>query len=230
MISHKHKCIFIHISKCAGTSIEKAFGINTSSYLHADHDQLFGWDENLKLHLQHATPQQLIDLNLISKDQWSTYYKFIVYRNSWDKLLSDYFWTGRSYKIEDSFKNYLKRKGKFSNILNNTQNHLYCGNHLALQKDYFYLNGQKIVYDAEINFDSLQIGLNRVIEDLNLNSDFFNVMANVNPIKKNHYSYYYNWKTRNLVSRIYKEDIDFFRFKFEYKNIILKYFNKYAIK
>ena len=26
MISHEHKCIFIHIPKCAGTSIESALG------------------------------------------------------------------------------------------------------------------------------------------------------------------------------------------------------------
>ena len=26
MVSHKHKCIFIHIPKCAGTSIEEALG------------------------------------------------------------------------------------------------------------------------------------------------------------------------------------------------------------
>jgi len=26
MISHKHKCIFIHIPKCAGTSVEYALG------------------------------------------------------------------------------------------------------------------------------------------------------------------------------------------------------------
>ena len=83
MISHKYKCIFIHIAKCAGTSIENSFGIDTKNHNSKENKSLFGWDDHLKLWLQHATPQQLLDNHLISEHHWNTYYKFIIYRNSW---------------------------------------------------------------------------------------------------------------------------------------------------
>ena len=38
MISHKHKCIFIHISKCAGTSIEYALGVDIENYKAEEND------------------------------------------------------------------------------------------------------------------------------------------------------------------------------------------------
>ena len=85
MISHKHKCIFIHIAKCAGISIEYAFGVDVTNHNAEENDFLFGWDKTNKLWLQHATPQELFDLTLISRYHWESYYKFVVYRNSWDR-------------------------------------------------------------------------------------------------------------------------------------------------
>ena len=58
MISHEHKCIFIHISKCAGSSIETAFGIDVSDNTEGNNLNLFGWNKKYRLFLQHATPQQ----------------------------------------------------------------------------------------------------------------------------------------------------------------------------
>ena len=78
MISHKYKCIFIHISKCAGSSIESAFGINLSNNTHTNNLNLYGWNEDNKLFLQHATPQELLDNKFISLNQWESYYKFII--------------------------------------------------------------------------------------------------------------------------------------------------------
>ncbi|MCG9973017.1 sulfotransferase family 2 domain-containing protein [Christiangramia crocea] len=216
MISHKHKCIFIHISKCAGTSVENAFGVHTQNLKTPDYDHLFGWDEKNKLWLQHATPKQLIDLGYIEPDTWNEYYKFIIYRNSWSRAYSDYIWIINGYG-KDSFSNFLNKTGKFEKVLNDNSSRPYLGDHLYLQKDYFFLNDKRIKYDIEIDFDSLEEGFSMVRNDLDLPIDFFSVQMNSRKYGKNHYSFFYNSKRKNLVFNKYKEDIDFFGFEFEDK-------------
>lgn len=218
MICHKHKCIFIHIAKCAGTSIEYAFGVDVENYNAKENDFLFGWDDTNKLWLQHATPQQLIDLNYINEDIWNAYYKFIVYRNSWDKACSDYLWMKVVRNVNDTFSNYLNKKGNFKKILNDDSSAFYAGDHLNLQKSYFFLNGNKITYDTVIKFDDLNTGFKKVIKDLNLKENFFsNKLNQINKKNGLHYSFFYNNKRKKLVQNIFNEDIIFFDFKFEDK-------------
>jgi hypothetical protein len=228
MISHQHKCIFIHISKCAGSSVENAFGVfrNEPGSLEA----LRGWDDKHKLYRQHATPQQLLDLGLITKKQWDTYYKFVIYRNSWSKLLSDYSWVSRTHKIEDSFENFLFKKGKFSEILNDNSTGSYCGDHLYYQKDYFYLDGKEIVYDTSIDFDAIENGFNQVINDLGLHPSFFNKKDNITNYEKAHYSHLYSLKSKHLVEKLYTVDIEYFKFKFEKQHATPMVFNSFLRK
>jgi hypothetical protein len=228
MISHKHQCIFIHIAKCAGTSVESAFGVDVTNYKAEDNDFLFGWDKKNKLWLQHATPQQLLDLNLISEEHWNSYYKFIIYRNSWSRAYSDYKWILETHTIIDSFSNYINKKGKFKKRLNNGDNAAYFGDHLNFQKDYFFLDGTRIEYDCEIDFDELETGFKKVIQDLSLKKDFFKNKINQSLINnRKHYSFFYTYKKKRLVKKIYKEDIDFFKFKFENeKNFFKNKLNK----
>lgn len=218
MISHRHKCIFIHIAKCAGTSIENAFGVNVENHNAAENDFLFGWDEKNKLWLQHATPQTLIDLNYISLEDWNSYYKFIVYRNSWDRAYSDYFWMKQVRNVYDTFSNYIYKKGKYERILNEKETSYYAGDHLYLQKDYFFLNEQRINFDAEINFSELNVGFKKVISDLNLCESFFRFKLNeTRTVRRKHYSSFYNKRKKQMVEAKYQNDIDFFKFKFEDK-------------
>ncbi|WP_100615127.1 sulfotransferase family protein [Confluentibacter citreus] len=227
MISHKHKCIFIHIAKCAGTSIEYAFGVDVENHKAEENDFLFGWDKTNKLWLQHATPQQLIDYKYISQNQWDSYYKFIVYRNSWDRAYSDYIWMKDVRNTFGSFSNFLFKKGEYDRILNDYSTNYYAGDHLYLQKDYFFLNNNRINYNVEIDFENLQNGFKKVIHDLNLSDDFFIRKINsAKVIEKEHYSHFYNFRHKKIVEKIYKEDIDFFDFKFiDKKNFTQKLFH-----
>lgn len=221
MISHKHKCIFIHIAKCAGSTVEDSFG--RGSAFKADHEKVFGWDDNLKMFLQHATPQELLDNNLISKSEWNSYYKFVIVRNSWDKSISDYKWLMRESNIKDTFDNYITRSGKFHKILNDNSGKHYRGDHLTKQKDYFFIDGQKIEYDKVIMFDNLSQGFIELKKDLNLPDHFFKKKLKSSKSKK-HYSKYYTDRMLELVSKIYEEDIDFFEYNFDDRRTLIDTF------
>lgn len=217
MISDKHKCIFIHIAKCAGSSIVSDFGIDVNELIYKNDRSAFGWDKKNKIWLQHATPQQLIDLNYISKEEWNSYYKFIVYRNTWDKCYSDYLWMLRVKGVKGTFYDYFFKRKEFKKILKDKHVYEYAGDHLYKQKSYFFLDGKKIKYDRVINFDDLNVGLINVANDLNLGNNFFTHHLNKSYGNKKHYSEFYdNWK-KWLVYFKYKEDVDYFNFKFEKK-------------
>ena len=66
MISHKHKCIFIHIPKCAGTSVEVNF-----SNKHSNH-----------------CPVAVFARKYPRK--FKNYFKFSFVRNPFDRLVSVY--------------------------------------------------------------------------------------------------------------------------------------------
>lgn len=219
MISHKYKFIFIHIPKCAGSSIETAFGINVNNNF-INKEKLFGWCDITKMYLQHATPQQLLDNNLISKKQWSNYYKLVIVRNSWDKVISDYFWFRETKSFKGSLDDYLSAKNSFKKFLEKGTIQ-YRGDHLRPQIEYMYLNGEIINYDKIIFFDknNLDYHLKNVAYDLSLNKFFFSTKVQVGNQFKKHYSYYYSNKSKKRVYTLYKKDIDFFNFAYiERKN------------
>ena len=96
MISHKHKFIFVHINKCAGTSID--FVLKKYCERFMKHQVLDGKFENRP--------------SLISQCKYpmEEYFKFTFVRNPWDKELSDYYHNKYRCKrnVGNNFNEYLK--------------------------------------------------------------------------------------------------------------------------
>jgi chondroitin 4-sulfotransferase 11 len=78
-LSRFYKCIFIHIPKTAGTSIEKILNTSTEADFYSIKPPT----------LQHLTWAELKDK--ITLD-YSEFYKFTVVRNPFERLVSEYEW------------------------------------------------------------------------------------------------------------------------------------------
>lgn len=214
MISHKHKFIFIHIPKCAGSSIEEHFFEGMSfNWRKPNYEKLYGWCPERKIFLQHATSKQLLEEGLISEEHWNDYFKFTFVRNPWDRAYSDYLWILKNPKVKGSFKQYIHATGGFKEIFNNRESNAYRGDHKTPQLDFFDLDG-KYKMDFIGHFENLQDDMLAVNNILKVKSAF-NTHRNKSPMRKAHYSFFYNKSKRKLVADYYKKDIESLNYSFE---------------
>ena len=213
MISHEHKCIFIHIPKTAGTSVNEFFhpGIKFK-VSQPDYKRLFGWCPKRKLHMQHATSKQLLETALVTEAQWNTYFKFTFVRNPWDRSYSDYLWIQKYASIKGSFNDYLNRTNEFASILNDNSNYDYLGDHLLNQTDFFDFEGK---YKPNFigRFENFETDIALVLKQLEIEEKFG--LHKNKSIRHSHYSNFYTKSRMEKVRHIYEKDITLLKYSFE---------------
>lgn len=216
MINHKNKFIFIHIPKCAGTSIKDHFFDNIKlDWREPNYELLYGWCPKRKIHLQHATSKQLLELDLVKPEVWDTYFKFTFVRNPYDRSYSDYLWMKRDRGIKGSFKDYILKKGVFYDTLNNNLVKEYRGDHLLPQIDFFDIDGKH-----QMDFIGRFENLNKDIETLNTHLNIqktFNVHSKKTKNRKQHYSHFYTKTRKELVETRYAKDIELLNYSYQEK-------------
>lgn len=214
MISHTHKCIFIHIPKCAGSSINnyllKGEELNWKK---PNYDILYGWCPKRKIHLQHATSKQLLETGLIDKKTWDEYFKFTIVRNPWDRSYSDYKWIMEDRDLKGSFKDYITASGIFKECLTDNTNKSYRGDHLLNQTDFFDSDGE-FKMDFIGRFENLSDDIDQVAKELSI-KDAFIQHSKKNKKRYKHYSSFYNNSKRKLVEVKYAKDIETFGYSYD---------------
>jgi hypothetical protein len=181
MISHKYKCIFIHIPKCAGTSIEDALG-------HLDgHDGRAGQDhrslrmiqkpfppvnalsnlDNIKDSIRrfreyvrpHSNPNNALQ---VTKSQYEEYYKFTAVRHPVDRAYS---WYKNAMRDEIHQKNYgIDKNLSFHEFMKKFTGKGFLRPQVYWLKDY----KGALNYDRIIKFETLLEDFTLVAEELGL--------------------------------------------------------------
>jgi hypothetical protein len=164
-VSTQYNCVFVHIPKTGGTSIEKALGL-FGEWQKEDKKKLFGLIQSVNLieknylsnFLQHLSLQEIIQQQPIVKD----YYTFSFVRNPWDRMVSIYHNTDINLCIEASNLGIDLSDLSFQDFL------------IALRKiKHIHLEEQwKFLYDANLNVQVDFIGRFENIPTRNCNVVF----------------------------------------------------------
>lgn len=211
-VSKKLNCIFIHIPKTAGTSIEAALG------MHGDIDHI-GKRPHLNqvkdLHhffgdgLQHLTALQLKNHPKLPL-AFDSAFKFTFARNPWDRIISALAFDGSIdralyEKPLEFYENGIRRvyqsfrRGK-----------LWKEPHFRRQIDYILDDNGDILVDFIGRFE-------RLSEDWSYARKRIGFAAELEKrMRSNHFDYkkIHTQETREIVSEIYRDDIHFFDYRF----------------
>ena len=166
MISHKHKCIFIHIPKAAGTSVETVFLNDLELDFEDKLPLLLGASTNLYMEprvISHLTAQQMVDQHYISQELFDTYFKFALVRNPVDRLFSTYKYWG--YGAVVSFDTFVKKA--LPRLLEQPYRRFF----LLPQTDYLYSNEGRLLVDKICYFERLNEDLRPVFRKAGIELD-----------------------------------------------------------
>lgn len=211
MISHKHKYIFVHTPKCAGTSIEKALlnyegikiDLNDEFYLNSIPEPIK--KEYLLDYPLHSYSQHFY-LDQYKQSLASTYYCFTFVRNPWDLMVSEYFYILKNYETNLSFEDFIKIGDGLKEVKGFTW-FVERGHHLLPQVNFINKNMNFIG-----KFENLQDDFNVICDSVKISR--INLPYH-NSTKHNRYTTYYNDLTRDIIAKRYKEDIEYFNYRFE---------------
>ena len=190
MIDFEQKFIFIHITKTGGTSVETALGG--------------------KLHDHRACKKYIEEYG---DDIFDRLPSFTIVRNPWDKMVSHYAYLRLHKKANEKNKVPWSSKVKdlsfdqwLEKIANGEQVTAFPLRHF----NYIKVNG-KIVVKHIIRFENLQEDFNKACSKIGIEAT---KLPHLNKSNHAHYSCYYNEKTKNIIGKHYKEEIDYFGYKF----------------
>ena len=194
MISHKHKCIFIHIPRTAGTSIEN--WLCGDDYMNID-------GKNKHLIASQSKKKY--------KDYWDDYFKFSFVRNPFDRMVScllfpSYFKVTVDDSAHLNFKNYKKQWGHPIIIENDFR--------FSKRKDIIskkhkenQVYGNIIDEDLDFvgSFENLQSDILSIKKELGIKTDFNFHEARSNTKKK--YESFYNYSNKKEVEDMFLNDL-----------------------
>ena len=194
MILDDLRVLFVHIARTGGTSIEAA---------------LAGQDWwNISPETKHLSARQL--RALAGEDRWSSYFKFTIVRNPWDRIIS---------MLATGWWNSDERnpKADLISFLTTLSPHTH-----EKYSSLFYADIIDEELDLIVRFEELQSGFDRICERLNK-------PAFALPRKEArdhlHYSAYYTDEARDCVGKLFAKDIAQYGYSFERAEI----FNQSAL-
>ena len=210
IVSHRHKFVFVHINKCAGTSIAHAlipYLSNTDIILGCTTEFEKLSDEGFQNGglWKHSKAQEA--RAILGEEIWRDYFTFSFVRNPWDLVLSEYeWWLKTKYDNEHNAGVEIKAMKDYSEYVYSK----YCTRRNCL--DFVSDNVSTIIVDFVGRQETLQQDFDTVMETIGLSKT---KLPESNTTEHEHYSRYYTRKIRKLIAEFFAKDIEAFGYRFD---------------
>jgi len=233
VICRDYRCLFVHIPKTAGQSVEQVFlrllGLTWETraplLLRGNDDPRLGPPR-----LAHLTAAEYVSCGYLTPAEFGSYFKFSIVRNPWDRIVSEYRY--RRHPVTIDFKTYL-----FKRLPSPGWSETY--RHIIPQHDFLHDEAGRLLVDFVGRFERLQadfdvicarIGIpstplpraNRSLEEARPRSFrelrrwvrraiWSRERAHTFP----HYTDYYDDESREYVGELYRKDVQAFSYAFD---------------
>lgn len=206
MISRSHRCIFVHIPKTGGTSLENIIwpGRRTTA------DLWMGFVDKYRNKYQTGGLQHLLATQIrteIGGDAFAAYFKFSIVRNPWDKAVSQF----SSMETREDLRDLIgMRKGdpfkKYVELIARKK-------HVQWEPQVNFLqdsNGEVLV-DYVGRFEAFTDSVFHVLNKIGLGAQ---TIPHANASRRGPYEEYYDAESKEMIAALYAADIEAFGYSF----------------
>jgi len=198
VICHNKRCIFIHIPKTAGTSIEQFIKDNDKNPI-----ILLGVRNGRSMHHFSA-----LEIKSLFPELFKKYYKFSFVRNPYDRLLSEYYWC----KIQNVGYKFGKTKMEFLNYVSNViKQKTYFKNifhdHFIPQYMFIYNTQNKLLVNHLFKYEDLDNAIRFIKKKIQINGNLHQL--NKTNVEKTDWSN----EEKEIIYELYKKDFLYFQYK-----------------
>jgi hypothetical protein len=233
VICDEYRCLFVHVPKTAGMSIEHVFLRLLGFTWKTRAPLLLRGNDDPRLgppRLAHLTAGDYVARGHMTAERFEAYFKFSFVRNPWDRIISEYKYRGYPVKID--FKTYL-----FKHLPPPGWTDAYC--HIIPQYDFLHNETGRLLVDFVGRYETLQTDFNQVCARLGIPPT---PLPRVNRSLKatrpdtlqglrkqlrraiwsrerqhtfGHYTEYYDAESREFVGQLFRKDIEAFNYAFD---------------
>ena len=210
LVNHKHRWIFFHLYKCGGNSLRRVL------------NEIFPTCE--EIHGVHSLPcdmKYFFD-KTYEKGRFESYYKFTLVRNPFDFLVSNWFYAKRhpnhfwhEVVMRDNMDMEMFIHLYFRTLANHKNPNVrpMGSNKVVTLLQYAQdLNGDLLI-DFIGKLEQMDKSQKNIFTKLKQPSQII-PSINISPDKEKDYRKYYNKNSQELAQRLFKEDLEYFNYKY----------------
>jgi len=204
-ILYDYKCIYIHIPKTGGTSINNALhNLPKKNRLEDFNPVRLNYSKHASaLEMKHAVGDEI----------WEEYFTFAFVRNPWDIMVSSYnWWLQKAPKwkhLHHDVKN-IEHLGSFERFMHSKYGRKMINEFKGNMFNWLSENDEVIV-DFVGKFENIQEDWNRICERLCVEPY---KLPYLNQTERKHYKEYYTQETKQIVHERFKKIIEIYDYEF----------------